>query len=89
MNYHMKSTKIYFAAFTLFILGYMIGCESHAYNYNDLVCREVTHYVQGGESIAISCVSEASIEKDKAELKLIKLQIKKLEAESKESKKNE
>jgi hypothetical protein len=39
-------------------------------NRNELVCESTNH--------GISCVSLASIEKDKAELELMKLQIKKL-----------
>lgn len=54
----------------------LISESSFAYTYEqaetkDLIC--MTRYTDSGT--ATSCVSKASIEKDKAELELIKLQI--------------
>lgn len=67
------------------IIALFLCSNAQAYTqYNNaLECTEVTADGFHEKSVAVSCVSKASIEKDKAQLKLIKLQIKKLEDEMK------
>lgn len=69
----------------LIFIALLMGSQAFAFDTDsddELVCGKLeSNY--SGNARAISCVSKASIEKDKAELKLIKLQIRKLEVEIK------
>lgn len=80
----MKDLTILFVILSVFF-ALLIGSQAQAFDSDsddELVCAKLEPY-DSRAGKAISCVSKASIEKDKAELKLIKLQIKKLEAETK------
>lgn len=64
----------------------LIGSTAQAYveeqDTDELVCAK-NDSSYSGNARSISCVSKASIELDKAQLKLVRLQIRKLEAEIK------
>lgn len=67
--------------------SFLFGFNAQAYTdrNDELECTEITK--DGGyrtaDAVAVSCVSKASIERDKLQIKLIKLQIKELEAKMK------
>lgn len=64
----------------------LLSAQSFAFDNDsddELVCAKLSDYGRNEKSNAISCVSKASIELDRAQLKLVKMQIRKLEAEIK------
>lgn len=71
---------------SLALLSLLFSTETFSYDQDrgdELVCVKEEIYNSRGSGISISCVSKASIERDKLHSQLLRLQIKELKAKMK------